>query len=102
MCVLSMACALCSILLSLQSFSQEQSIDLSWQQRHLQMTPLFAATQATQPGSSPAVPMAPGMLRATQQAGAFIPTQGGRGHLAQSLGVVTGSGHWVWPLGVVM
>ena len=40
------------------------------------MTPLFAATQATQPGSGPVVPMAQGMLRATQQAAAFVATQG--------------------------
>ena len=54
-------------------------IDLSWQQRHLQMTPLFAATlasqsQATDGGSYGG--MGEGMIRGTQQALAFTPTQG--------------------------
>ena len=54
-------------------------IDLSWQQRHLQMTPLFAATLASQPGQTQSEAysgMGEGMLRATQQAMAFTPTQG--------------------------
>ena len=45
------------------------------------MTPLFAATQASQPGGtqmdqSLGSGMASGALRATQQAMAFTPTQG--------------------------
>lgn len=50
------------------------------------MTPLFAATQATQPGagSGPVVPMAQGMLRASQQAAAFVATQGSL-HIVQTL-----------------
>ena len=54
-------------------------IDLSWQQRHLQMTPLFAATLASQPGQTQSEAYSgtgEGMLRATQQAMAFTPTQG--------------------------
>ena len=56
-------------------------IDLSWHQRHLQMTPLFAATQASVPGGtlmeqSLGSGVATGALRATQQALAFTPTQG--------------------------
>ena len=54
-------------------------IDLSWQQHHLQMTPLFAATLASQPGQTQSEAysgMGEGMLRATQQAVAFTPTQG--------------------------
>ena len=66
-------------------FQEYTAIDLSWHQRHLQMTPLFAATQASQ---SVAMAMGtvdqslggsrgPGVhLRATQQAVAFTPTQG--------------------------
>ena len=61
--------------LHLQDYS---GIDLSWQQRHLQMTPLFAATQASQSASlSPGdQPDGGGVLRATQQSLAFTPTQG--------------------------
>lgn len=56
-------------------------IDLSWQQRYLQMTPLFAATQASVPGGtqmeqSLGGDVASGAIRATQQGMAFTPTQG--------------------------
>ena len=55
-------------------------IDLSWQQRHLQMTPLFAATQASQSGTTfgpgMGTGMGTGMLRSTQQSLAFQPTLG--------------------------
>jgi DNA-dependent protein kinase catalytic subunit len=53
---------------------QDQTIDLSWQQRHLQMTPMFAATQASSPGSTLGTGMGTGMLRSTQQSLAFQPT----------------------------
>lgn len=57
-----------------------RGIDLSWQQRHLQMTPLFAATLAsqTQTQTDGGYVSGPGdgMLRATQQSLAFTPTQG--------------------------
>lgn len=62
----------------LQDYS---GIDLSWQQRHLQMTPLFAATQASQSASLTQGELTVGgdgggVLRATQQSLAFTPTQG--------------------------
>jgi len=56
-------------------------LDISWQQRHLQMTPMFAATLASQAGGtqieqSVGGSLEPGGLRATQQNLAFTPTQG--------------------------
>ena len=64
--------------LSLSTLLQDyHSIDLSWQQKHLQMTPLFAATQAaTQQAGDAGASLQPGMIRATQQSMAFTPTQG--------------------------
>eukprot|EP00731_Ephydatia_muelleri_P028749 Em0020g393a len=65
---------------------QDKSIDLSWQQRHLQMTPLFAATLASQTGMTQQDEAVPepaegGGIRATQQAGlAFTPTQEAGGY----------------------
>ncbi|XP_019852740.1 PREDICTED: DNA-dependent protein kinase catalytic subunit [Amphimedon queenslandica] len=57
-------------------FEDYKEIDLSWQQRHLQMTPLFAATQLSQTQSDTGS-IGTGMLRATvQQSLAFTPTQG--------------------------
>ena len=71
--------------MSCDHLTQEYTgIDLSWRQRHLQMTPLFAATQASQ---SVAVEQSVGAasvgvaLRATQQGLAFTPTQGTVGKL---------------------
>ena len=62
-------------------------IDLSWQQRHLQMTPLFAATLASQPGQTLADTGTLGsvQLRATQQSLAFTPTQGTYVHTLTSM-----------------
>lgn len=58
-----------------------KGIDLSWQQRYSQMTPLFAASLASQPGQTQTdsgfgASVETGMLRATQQSLAFTPTQG--------------------------
>ena len=60
-------------------FLQEYQINYSWQQRHLTMTPLFAATQGTfgsamtQTQTTMSVDGPPG-LRATQNP-QFTPTQ---------------------------
>ncbi|XP_065898419.1 DNA-dependent protein kinase catalytic subunit-like isoform X2 [Dysidea avara] len=57
-------------------FEDYHNIDLSWQQKHLQMTPLFAATQAaTQQAGDAGASLQPGLIRATQQSMAFTPTQ---------------------------
>ena len=63
------------------SFSQDyKDIDISWQQRHFQMTPLFAATLASQPGETQMEQSVGATsdvgVRATQQNLAFTPTQG--------------------------
>ena len=52
-----------------------KTINLSWQQRHLQMTPLFAATQLTQTQADFSS-IGTRVVRATQQSMAFTPTQG--------------------------
>ena len=52
-----------------------KTLNLSWHQRHLQMTPLFAATQLTQTQADFSG-MGTRMVRATQQSVAFTPTQG--------------------------
>ena len=67
------------IVLHSVSFQEHRGIDLSWQQRHLQMTPLFAATlssQTQQSLSEGGSYGAGGGIRATQQGLAFTPTQG--------------------------
>ena len=61
------------------STQEYKSIDLSWQQRYSQMTPLFAASLATQPGQTQTdggASIEPGVLRATQKSVEFTPTQG--------------------------
>ena len=68
--------------MSCDYFVQEcTDIDLSWHQRHLQMTPLFAATQASQSLALEQSVRGDGVgvaLRATQRGLAFTPTQGRR------------------------
>ena len=69
------------ILIMSASFSQDyKDINISWQQCHFQMTPLFAATLASQPGQTQMEQSvgttSDGGIRATQQNLAFTPTQG--------------------------
>jgi DNA-dependent protein kinase catalytic subunit len=72
-------------------FEEYKGIDLSWQQRYSQMTPLFAASLSSQTGQtqtdSGTLPsLAPGALRATQKSADFTPTQdvGGYNWMAPS------------------
>ena len=68
--------------LHLHKFIQEyKNLDISWHQRHLQMTPMFAATLASSSGQtqydqSVGGTLGEGGVRATQQSLAFTPTQG--------------------------
>ena len=79
--VLLHVCILADTLNLIHLLQDYTGIDLSWHQRHLQMTPLFAATQASVAGGtlmeqSLGSDVASGALRATQQALAFTPIQG--------------------------
>ncbi|XP_048576196.1 DNA-dependent protein kinase catalytic subunit isoform X3 [Nematostella vectensis] len=53
---------------------EEYPIDYSWQQRHVVMTPLFAATQGSTQSHSQGGSLEPGALRATQFRVEFTPT----------------------------
>ncbi|EDO34280.1 predicted protein, partial [Nematostella vectensis] len=53
---------------------EEYPIDYSWQQRHVVMTPLFAATQGSTQSHSQGGSLEPGALRATQLRVEFSPT----------------------------
>ncbi|XP_064405997.1 DNA-dependent protein kinase catalytic subunit-like isoform X2 [Halichondria panicea] len=73
-------------------FEEYRGLDISWQQRHLTLTPMFAATLASSPGGTLQTEQSLGGslgLRATQQSLAFTPTQeadcGGYNWMAPSL-----------------
>jgi DNA-dependent protein kinase catalytic subunit len=69
--------------LSACKFEKYSSFDLSWQQRHYHMTPLFASTQLSQSQTSNdvgTVRMESGLVQATQQSLAFTPTQNETGY----------------------
>jgi DNA-dependent protein kinase catalytic subunit len=67
-------------------FEEYKGIDLSWQQRYSQMTPLFAATLSSQTGQTQTDyggtvgSVGAGGLRATQRSVEFTPTQDGGGY----------------------
>ena len=64
-------------------WQEYRGIDLSWQQRYSQMTPLFAASLSSQPGQTQTdgggtlgSSVGSGAIRATQKSMDFTPTQG--------------------------